>query len=90
MIGKLALQQDKPLARWWNGVVTDAKFQSVTVFALAELCESGMNQEQLKGATNALALFRTLAEGEESAPAIPSPGLNHELEPTQPTEQPQS
>ena len=73
------------LSEWWVAVVHHENFEMVMTCARAEAMETGLTQEQMKGAEMMLATLLTLPDNEPAFEPYPSPGLVHKM-PTKPTE----
>lgn len=79
MGGKTILLRDKELANWWVGIARDERFERVCALARAELFESDLTPDRLRGANDAISTLTHFADNEDNGRKFPNPGLHHQM-----------
>lgn len=72
------IKLDNELAKWWNGIATDARFARTLSYARAIALEGLPTQQQTEGVQLCIHTLVSMAENDpESIPNVPNPGLIH-------------
>lgn len=80
--------KDIELAKWWNGVVQDSRFDKVMVYARAAVVETNPEKAHLEGISKFVEVLNTLPTPGNAPIAFPSSGLIHGAEPFPPKPEP--
>jgi len=72
--------RQKELVKWWVSIVSDPRFDDVTLHARSEFAVMEPSSAELHGAHGMLAMLHSLAEAEEQPASFPTPGLHHDLD----------
>lgn len=67
------------LSQWWSAVAHHDNFGKVLVFARAELLESSITTDQLKGAQLLADCLKSIATTDTRPLGLPKSGLNHAI-----------
>lgn len=78
MTAKALFLRNSDLAKYWVTIARDDRFSHVLVFAKSAMMEGNPTKEQIEGVERFCLLLETLADNEEGAGIIPTPGIFHE------------
>jgi hypothetical protein len=89
MDSKTQFLSDKKLLQWWTGVVEDARFNQVMMHLKAATFEGNPTVEQQSGISQFINSMESIVNPDEGPTVYASPGLNHNLEITRKTAEPE-